>query len=81
MYEITTYTVVAANAMEKWILSWRECTGGVLYLPQLFRTLTFSTFSAGSKGGADSPDDGSHRRSHLFEMQEKEPLKELCMEI
>ena len=42
-----------------------------VFLPQLFRTLTFSTFSAGSKGGGDFPDDGSRRVSHLFEVPEK----------
>ena len=42
-----------------------------VFLPQLFRTLTFSTFSAGSKGGGDFPDDGSRRVSHLFEVPEE----------
>ncbi|MBP3593555.1 MAG: hypothetical protein J6J44_03430 [Lachnospiraceae bacterium] len=42
-----------------------------VFLPQLFRTLTFSTFSAGSKGGGAFPDDGSRRVSHLFEVPEK----------
>ena len=38
---------------------------------QIFQGKTFSTFSAGSKGGGDFPDDGSRRVSHLFEVPEK----------
>ena len=69
--EITTYMVVGASAsLMRW-LPWRECNGGMHALPQLFCTLMFSTFSAGSKGGGDFSDDGSRRVSHLFEVREK----------
>ena len=49
---------------------WRNVATGVVLLTQLFRNLTFSTFSEGSKGNEDCSDGMLGRVSHLSEMPE-----------